>query len=64
MSQLKLSNLVSQEMQQSQEAELAFAFTMIEQGIAEGVLVDAPPAYLGQIFLRRARSGRSLRHRA
>lgn len=50
MSQLKLSNLVSKEMQQSQEAEMAFAFTMIEQGVAEGLLEDIPPAYLGQIF--------------
>ncbi|MBK8935392.1 MAG: hypothetical protein IPM76_24360 [Chloroflexi bacterium] len=35
MNQLKLSNLVSQEVQQSQEAELAFAYDMIVQGIAE-----------------------------
>lgn len=50
MNQLKLSNLVSQEMQQSQEAELAFAFDMIVQGIADGILVDAPPNYLAQVF--------------
>lgn len=50
MMQLKLSNLVSQAVQQSQEAELAFAYEMIVQGIAEGVLVDIDPAYLGQIF--------------
>jgi AcrR family transcriptional regulator len=50
LTQLKLSNLVSQEMQQSQNAELAFAYEMIVQGIADGVLVDLPPAYLGHIF--------------
>jgi AcrR family transcriptional regulator len=50
MSQLKLSNLVSQEVQESQEAELAFAYDMIVQGVADGLLVDAPPDYLGQIF--------------
>ncbi len=50
MMQLKLSNLVSPEMQQSQAAELAFAYDMIEQGIADGLLVDIPPDYLGQIF--------------
>lgn len=50
MMQLKLSNLVSKEMQQSQEAELVFAYDMIVQGIADKVLVDIPPAYLGQIF--------------
>jgi AcrR family transcriptional regulator len=48
--QLKLSNLVSKEVQQSQEAEMAFAYDMIVQGIADGELVDVPPAYLGQIF--------------
>jgi len=50
MMQLRLSNLVSQEMQQSQDAELAFAYDMIVQGIAEGVLIDVEPGYLGQIF--------------
>jgi AcrR family transcriptional regulator len=50
LTQLKLSNLVSQEVQQSQEAEIAFAFDMIVQGIADGVLVEADPLYLGQIF--------------
>ena len=50
MMQLKLSNLVSQEAQQSQEAELAFAYDMIVQGIASGELVDIAPAYLGEIF--------------
>ncbi|MCB8945655.1 MAG: TetR/AcrR family transcriptional regulator [Ardenticatenaceae bacterium] len=50
MNQLKLSNLVSQEVQQSQEAELAFAFDMIVQGIADGILMDVPPKYLGQVF--------------
>ena len=50
MMQLKLSNLVSQEVQQSQEAELAFAYDMIVQGMADGLLVDIPPDYLGQIF--------------
>lgn len=50
MNQLKLSNLVSQEAQQSQEAALAFAYDMIVQGIQDGLLVDASPKYLGQIF--------------
>lgn len=50
MNQLKLSNLVSQEAQQSQEAELAFAYDMIVQGIADGHLVNVPPKYLGQMF--------------
>ncbi|MCA9875621.1 MAG: TetR/AcrR family transcriptional regulator [Ardenticatenaceae bacterium] len=50
MMQLKLSDLVSHEMQQSQEAELAFAYEMIVQGIAAGELIDTDPAYLGQIF--------------
>lgn len=50
LNQLKLSNLVSQEAQQSQDAGLAFAYDMIVQGIAEGLLVDIDPAYLGQIF--------------
>ena len=50
MTQLKLSDLVSKEMQQSQEAELAFAYEMIVQGIADGVFVDIHPAYLGKIF--------------
>ena len=50
MNQLKLSNLVSQEAQQSQESELAFAYEMIGQGIADGILQDAPPDYLAQIF--------------
>ena len=50
MMQLKLSNLVSQEAQQSQEAELTFAYDMIVQGIAAGELIDIDPAYLGQIF--------------
>ena len=50
MVQLKLSNLVSKEVQQSQEAEMAFAYDMIVQGIADGVLVDVPPEYLGRIF--------------
>ena len=50
MMQLKLSNLVSQEVQQSQEAELAFAYDMIVQGIASGELVDIASAYLGEIF--------------
>lgn len=50
LSQLKLSNLVSQEVQQSQGAELAFAYEMIVQGIAAGELIDVAPAYLGQIF--------------
>lgn len=50
MMQLKLSNLVSHEMQQSQEAELAFAYEMIVEGIAAGELIDTDPAYLGQIF--------------
>lgn len=50
MMQLKLSNLVSQEVQQSQEAELAFAYDMIVQGIADGELIDIDPAYLGQVF--------------
>ncbi|MCA9896625.1 MAG: TetR/AcrR family transcriptional regulator [Ardenticatenaceae bacterium] len=50
MMQLKLSNLVSQEVQQSQEAELAFAYDLIVEGIADGVLIDVDPAYLGQIF--------------
>ena len=49
MNQLKLSNLVSQEAQQSQEAELAFAYDMIVRGIAAGQLVDAPVAYIAQI---------------
>ena len=48
--QLKLSNLVSQAMQQSQEVELAFAYEMIVQGIVDGVFEDIPPEYLGQIF--------------
>ncbi|GJM41866.1 MAG: TetR family transcriptional regulator [Ardenticatenaceae bacterium] len=50
MMQLKLSNLVSKEVQQSQEAEMAFAYDMIVQGIADGVLVDVAPDYLGRIF--------------
>lgn len=50
MNQLKLSNLVSQAVQQSQEAELAFAYDMIVQGIAAGELIDMDPAYLGQVF--------------
>lgn len=50
MMQLKLSNLVSAEVQQSQEAEMAFAFAMIEQGIQEGLLVPIDPEYLGHIF--------------
>ncbi|WP_420629327.1 TetR/AcrR family transcriptional regulator [Candidatus Leptofilum sp.] len=48
--QLKLSDLVSKEVQQSQEAEMAFAYDMIVQGIADGVLVDVAPDYLGRIF--------------
>lgn len=50
MMQLRLSNLVSQEVQQSQDAELAFAYDMIVQGIADGELINIDPAYLGQIF--------------
>ena len=50
MNQLKLSNLVSQEVQQSQEADLAFAYDMIVQGIAAGIVIDVPPKYLGQII--------------
>ena len=50
MNQLKLSNLVSPETQQSQEAELAFAYQMIVDGIAAGELVDAPVAYIAQTF--------------
>lgn len=50
MTQLKLSNLVSQETQQQQEADLAFAFSLIEEGIADGILVDVSPDYLGQII--------------
>lgn len=50
MNQLKLSNLVSQAVQQSQEVELAFAYDMIVQGIAAGELIDMDPAYLGQVF--------------
>ena len=50
LNQLKLSNLVSQEVQQSQEAELVFAYEMIVQGIADGELIDIDPAYLGLIF--------------
>ncbi len=48
--QLKLSNLVSVEAQQSQEKELAFAVAMVEQGIEEGLFVDIPADYFGQIF--------------
>ncbi len=50
MMQLKLSNLVSQEVRQSQDAELAFAYEMIVQGVADGELIDIDPAYLGMIF--------------
>ena len=50
MTQLKLSDLVSTEAQQSQEAEMAFAYAMIVQGIEDGSLVAVPPEYLGQIF--------------
>ena len=50
MTQLKLSDLVSEEAKQSQAAELAFAYTMIEQGITDGQFVDVPPGYLGMIF--------------
>ena len=50
MDQLKLSNLVSQEARQSQEAELAFAYDMIVAGIREGVLVDMAPGYVGMTF--------------
>ncbi len=48
--QLKLSNLVSKEVRQSQEAEMAFAYDMIVQGIEEGLLVAVSPEYLGLIF--------------
>lgn len=48
--QLKLSNLVSEAAQQSQDAELTFAQQSIVQGIAAGQLVDAPVAYIAQIF--------------
>ncbi len=51
MMQLKLSNLVSAEVQQSQETELAFAYAMIEQGIKEGLFAVAAPEYFGDIFL-------------
>ncbi|MBK8904040.1 MAG: TetR/AcrR family transcriptional regulator [Anaerolineaceae bacterium] len=51
MMQLKLSNLVSAEVQQSQESELAFAYAMIEQGIQEGLFVVASPHYLEEVFL-------------
>jgi AcrR family transcriptional regulator len=48
--QLKLSNLVSAEAQQSQEAELAFAYDMIEEGIRDGLFVAIDRIYLGMIF--------------
>ena len=50
MMQLKLSNLVSAEAQQSHEAELAFAVAMVEQGIQDGLFVEISPEYFGQIF--------------
>ncbi len=50
MMQLKLSDLVSTEVQQSQAAELAFAHVMIAQGIADGQLVDVAPDYLSMVF--------------
>jgi AcrR family transcriptional regulator len=50
MMQLKLSNMVSQAVKQSQEAELAFAYAMIEQGIADGLFVAVDPVYIGMIF--------------
>lgn len=48
--QLKLSNLVSAEAQQTQEAELSFAYAMIEQGIQDGLFVAIAPMYLGMIY--------------
>jgi AcrR family transcriptional regulator len=50
MMQLKLSNMVSPAVKQSQEADLAFAYAMIEQGIAAGLFVDVDPVYIGMIF--------------
>ena len=50
MMQLKLSNLVSAEAQQSHEKELAFAVALVEQGIEEGLFVAISPDYFGQIF--------------
>lgn len=50
MSQLRLSNLVSEETQKSQDAELTFAYEMIAEGIAAGELIAAPLEYVAQIF--------------
>jgi len=58
--QLKLSDLVSEETQRSQEAELAFAYDMIVQGIADGILIDVPRLHRAG-FLRTTGSGRAIR---
>jgi AcrR family transcriptional regulator len=50
MTQLKLSDLVSQEAQESQQAEMAFLYEMTMQGIANGELINISPEYLGRIF--------------
>ncbi len=50
MSQLKLSDLVSQETQQSQEADMTFLYEMTLQAIEDGELVDISPEYLGKVF--------------
>lgn len=50
LNQLKLSNLVSQETQQSQASEMAFLYEMAVQGIQSGKLIDISPDYLGRIY--------------
>lgn len=50
MMQLKMSDFVSKDAQQSQKTDLAFAYDMLVQAIEEGVLVNAPAEYLAQIF--------------
>ena len=49
--QLGLSNLVSAEAQKRQGEEMALGYTLIEQGIADGVLIDIPADYFGAILL-------------
>ena len=60
MTQLKLSDLVSQEAQQSQEAEMVFLYEMTIQGIKDGELIDISPEYLGRIFY--AQLGAAVQH--